>query len=572
MLRRGILRGCWPLLGAFALASFVGCGSDEAAAPLTPAEDPTEAMFDPDRVLEVVISMDPADWDELRQQTREIEQLLVGDCMAEPVPKIFTYFPATVTVDGQVRDNVGVRKKGLIGSLSTEKPSLKVKFHEYVAGQKLNGLRRMTLNNARQDPSYVKQCMGYQLFADAGIAASRCNYAQVTLNGQDLGLYVHVEGVKKDFLARHFSDPGGNLYEITISDFRPGWTDTFERKTNKSDPDRSDLEGPTAALQMPDAELVAALGPVVDLDAFFNFWATEVLVGHWDGYAGNTNNSFVYRDPATNRFAFIPWGIDACFDAYSPFVPTAPPSVLATGMLARRLYLYPETRDRYVAELVRLLDEIWDEQAILAEIDRMQQLLLPYADPQGDGDFAGYVDVVRGFVHSRRAHIEADLEGGPPSWDEPLREPPCFVEMGAAEVSFSTTWGPIEGRDAFVAGSGAIDATWEGQSISFSQVGSLAGPGDGTEGIVAVVAITESSELVIVYVTADQSLFAAGSAIPIDWKSARGTVLYAEQVTDEPAPLGFVGSGTLQLDQASTADGSAVAGSFEGTLVVAPWE
>src|SRR6185503_8445377 len=115
-------------------------------------------------------------------------------------------------------------------------------------------------------------------------------------------------------LARHFADARGPLYEATYSDFRAGWTATFEREDGGPE-DRRDLDAVVAALDQPDAELMAALDRVVDVDRLFRFWAVEVLVGHRDGYAGNANNYYAYHDPASDRFHLIPWGADRAFPA-----------------------------------------------------------------------------------------------------------------------------------------------------------------------------------------------------------------------------------------------------------------
>src|SRR5262249_49774481 len=153
----------------------------------------------------------------------------------------------------------GVRKKGFLGSLDPVKPGLKLKFDEYVNGQRFLDLKQMTLNNSRQDPSYVHQCLSYATFNAAGIPASRCNFAHVKVNGADLGLYVHVESASKDFLERTYPNPEGNLYEGTLSDFRDGWTATFDLKTNTSANDRSDLNPVVDALKAPDDQLLAKL-------------------------------------------------------------------------------------------------------------------------------------------------------------------------------------------------------------------------------------------------------------------------------------------------------------------------
>ena len=67
----------------------------------------------------------------------------------------------------------------------------------------------------------------------------------------------------------------------------------------------------------PDDDLTT-IGRVVDLDAFFRYWALEGLLGYWDGYSGNRNNFFVYVHPRTDKVYFIPWGADHLFTRFGP--------------------------------------------------------------------------------------------------------------------------------------------------------------------------------------------------------------------------------------------------------------
>lgn len=177
----------------------------------TGPEDLTELIFDPERVLQVSITMAPADWDALRFQARDVYDTLGPTCMDGPPPNPYTEFPASISVDGEALSLVSVRKKGFYGSSDQFKPSLKVDLGEYVGGQTISGTDRFTFNNARQDPALVKQCLGYALFAAAGVPASRCNFANVSVNGQGLGVYVNVEDIKEPMLARHFPNITGNL-------------------------------------------------------------------------------------------------------------------------------------------------------------------------------------------------------------------------------------------------------------------------------------------------------------------------------------------------------------------------
>ena len=66
---------------------------------------------------------------------------------------------------------------------------------------------------------------------------------------------------------------------------------------------------------------------MLDLDQFIKLYAMEFYLKHWDGYADNTNNTYIYNDvtavetPGVDnvKFKMIPWGIDQTFQPDRPF-------------------------------------------------------------------------------------------------------------------------------------------------------------------------------------------------------------------------------------------------------------
>jgi len=533
-----------------------------------PTHDETAALFDPDRLLEIDIELSEPDWDALRQQTRSISSFFSAECLAAPFESPFTYFPGRVTVDGRVAEQVGVRKKGFFGSLDTERPSLKVKLDEYVADQRLSGVQKLTLNNAKSDPSKVKQCIAYRLFADAGVPAPRCNFARVRVNGRDLGVYVNVEGVDEDMLARHFADAEGNLYEGSLSDFRPGWLGTFAPKENQSTVDGRDLAAVADALAAPDDRLLAALEPVVDVDAFLSFWAMEVIVAHWDGYANNANNFFAYADPTSGKFHFLPWGVDAVFlDQHFLFEQQgaqAPQSVAATGLLARRLYLLPAVRARYVERVRELLDGVWDEAAILAEVDRMAALIAPVVDDP-DGGHAGALEGVRAFVRGRRQAILAELDAGAPAWDYALRDTFCFAPIGHVSGTFATTWNSTSQPDPFAGSTASLSGEVQGVPLPVGVAGAAAGldtqSPEGPRAIVYVIAPQPDGTVLVVLFSYRPEHFVPGARTP-DWDALQGILFRFDPATDTSTTIGMLGQGTVELDRAATTPGGPVSGRF----------
>ena len=216
-------------------------------APTTQCNDSdlTPMAFDPDRIIQVDVVMDPADYEVLRRQQRNLMEVFSGRCGDQPAPDPYTFFPADVTVDGTAIVNAGIRKKGFFGSIDRLKPSFKIDFGEFGNEMQIYGMDRLTLNNGRQDPSLIDACLGYDLYRAAGLVASRCSFAHVILNGEDLGIYVNVEAIKNPFLVRNYGDSTGNLYEGSLADFRENWIGIFEKKNNV---DGTDLDAVAAAL------------------------------------------------------------------------------------------------------------------------------------------------------------------------------------------------------------------------------------------------------------------------------------------------------------------------------------
>lgn len=177
-------------------------------------------------------------------------------------------------------ENVEVRKKGFFGSLSSARPSLKLRFTEDLGPY---GLERMTLNNDNQDPSHLRTCLTYRVMDAAGVPAPRCNHARVSVNGEDLGVFTHVDSMNKPFLRLYFEDPDGALFEGQLGDFTAPYLGGYGE--TRGHLDREFLADLQEALERPDqGDMLRGVSARVDVDAFLSFWAAEALVGQWDGY------------------------------------------------------------------------------------------------------------------------------------------------------------------------------------------------------------------------------------------------------------------------------------------------
>ena len=128
------------------------------------------------------------------------------------------YAPASVTIDGETYQNVGIRAKGntslsSVSSMNSDRYSFKIEFDQYENGKSYYGLDKLVLNNVIQDNSYMKDFLVYQMMEQFGVAAPLCSYVYITVNGEAWGLYLAVEAVEDSFLQRNYGNDYGDLYK-----------------------------------------------------------------------------------------------------------------------------------------------------------------------------------------------------------------------------------------------------------------------------------------------------------------------------------------------------------------------
>ncbi len=522
--------------------------------------DETEQVYELDHILDIKITMNEKDWEKIQYEGRGVASMRSG-CIEDYE---YTYFKAEVTVDGEKFEDVGVRKKGFLGSLSALKPSLKLNFGKFVDDQTYSGMKRLTLNNDKQDPSHTHQVMSYALFRKAGLPASRCNLAKVTVNGKDLGVYSNVESIKKPFLRRNFSDDDGNLYEGQIADFTPAQIHQFQLKTNEKETDGlAELEKVVEALYVTDTDLKESLETVIDLDSYLTFWAMETIVGHWDGYNGNKNNFCIYHNPDTELFSFIPWGTDGSFHEGHSSLKDVPNSVYAMSKLANRLYKCDETRELYHKKLRYLLENVWDTEELLAQVDKIEELISP---PEK------YLEKQRTYISERKKKILDEIEGTAPKWPyDTYEDVPECREPYAIKGSFATAWTQ---EDNYKLSSGAsLEMTIYEKEQTFEAILNDAGPAKDEEDFVKELteirfyATRKDDNPIFVLIRIPSELVSNGT-IPMHGAETFGVVyeIIGEGESADFKELGFIGDGNITMTESGTDEGDIIVGSFEALL------
>ncbi|HEY2951944.1 MAG TPA: CotH kinase family protein [Verrucomicrobiae bacterium] len=314
------------------------------------------------------------------------------------------YVRATVTEAGQVYESVGLHLKGSTGSFRSldDKPGLTLSFARFNSGQRFHGLRKIHLNNSVEDDSYLNEWIGGELFRAAGVPAPRVSWALVQLNGRKLGLYVLKEGFTEDFLGLHFTRTNGNLYDAGAGH---DVTDEMERDSGDGPEDRADLKALVgAALERDLTNRWQRLERILDLDRFLSFMATEVIIGHRDGYCLAHNNYRIYHDPERDRIIFLPHGMDNLFGR-----PDAPWRPHLAGLVARAVIETPEGGRRYRERIGLLLTNAFKVQALTDHVNQLVSQIRSALDSAAARDFAREAIAVKERMAHRRTELERQL-------------------------------------------------------------------------------------------------------------------------------------------------------------------
>ena len=418
-------------------------------------------FFDTSRLVKIDLKVEPADWDKVRVQHRSLVKTLRTDIPPSEQKKPFSYVSANLTIDGTDIGRVAIRKKGFVGSLDYDRPSLKIQIDQYEKKKMFAGVDTLTLNNNKQDGSRVHQLVGYQFFRAAGLPASHCNLALVSVNGKSLGVYSNVESLDKHYFRRAFKSAKGTLYEGTVCDFHVHSLVRFERKFGSKKAIAS-IKNASMALDSDDRSILDKLGRHLDLDQFYRYWAAEVLVGHWDGYVSNKNNYFVYFDSKSERLHFLPWGLDQLATDRNMFWRQGfdpPKSIKADAAIPRRLYKNPEAQKKYFTAMRSLLNEVWDEKKLVTQIDNLQAMINPHRIEKSFWS-RRHASTFQKFISRRRAEILDEIADGKfPEWTlEPREMMGEIVKVADSNSTFS-----LEMTDAKKGGRGFVTAKGTGQ-------------------------------------------------------------------------------------------------------------
>ena len=151
--------------------------------------------------------------------------------------------------------------------------------------------------------------------------------------------------------------------------------------------------------------------------------ALNVLVGMWDDYWFNQNNFYLYNDPATGRFTFIPFDYDNTFGIdwfdidwaeRDVFTFGYPPLTGGGRPLVDRILAVPAYRVRYQQYIERLLRGPFKAEVLTPRVEALRTFITPAAEADSFRtlDYGWDIDAFqRSFTEALGAHVKHGITG-----------------------------------------------------------------------------------------------------------------------------------------------------------------
>lgn len=308
---------------------------------------------------------------------------------------------ASVWVDGEFYDSIGVRYKGFSSvSIDREKNPFNIKL-DYVNDQNHFGVEKIKLGNVIQDPSFMREIVSYKV-ARNYMPASQSNFCKVYINDVFWGVYTSVESVDNSFLTQHFGSSSGTFIKgnpITVNlngensnlSNSPG-TDTASYATYyelKSDYGWSNFYNLIDKLNNNPADIE----DVLNVDRALWMHALNYTLVNFDSYIGYAQNYYLYEDH-NGQFNPILWDMNQSFgsfrltDASSFFrgfnveeAKTMDPMAHVDGFsvyprpLIRNIINTDQRKRMYLAHIRAIVEEHFSNGSYQEELDALQDLI-----------------------------------------------------------------------------------------------------------------------------------------------------------------------------------------------------
>ncbi|EAW27178.1 hypothetical protein ATW7_01440 [Alteromonadales bacterium TW-7] len=351
------------------------------------------------------------------------------------------YHETAITFNGVTLDSVAIRTKGgsslrNVANSSSDRYSFKVDINEYVSGQKFFGLKKFTLQNSFNDPSYMREVIAYELMDEMGVPTPEHAYVNFYVNGELFGLYLMVEAVDGEFVEKHFTNSNGDLYKpdgtgsdlLWLGDDIQSYTD-INLQTNEDTTDNGAFINFVESLDKGETS-------AINIDTLLRYMSVSTSLSNLDSYHGPlAHNYYIYDDDGV--FSILPWDFNESFGTFNMdcngvdvrelYIDEPVSGALSERPLIANVFAEQSNLDTYHSYLTQLINGSLSSDTFNARVNEIADLIREHVqnDPTSfygstyfeqnltstTGQFYGLTS----FMQYRVANMAAQLDGTLPS-------------------------------------------------------------------------------------------------------------------------------------------------------------
>ncbi|MEA3265601.1 MAG: CotH kinase family protein, partial [Candidatus Fermentibacteria bacterium] len=283
----------------------------------------------------------------------------------------------TVEHLGVVYENCTMRIRG-DSSREFRKKSYRV---EFPPDQPLNGRTAWNFNADFLDYSYTKSWLFSRVLSDMGFPCFQVSHANLSVNGDNRGLFILLEPVNKAFLARNNFNIEGNLYKAQVDGSCANIYDDIDSVWSKKTNESAGMNDLIELIE--NTEYTTPDHFREFMDSTFTMYGSYGLIRLLAINAAFANNStyyhnyYLYNDvEGTGAWAMLPWDVDKIlYDNLKIGYGLCTTRNWFDNPLHARTLVVPEFREAFIDSVEMIYDSFLTEEKLQFWTDSLKAVL-----------------------------------------------------------------------------------------------------------------------------------------------------------------------------------------------------
>lgn len=309
----------------------------------------------------------------------------------------------------------------------------------------LNSQRKFQLNKHQSDRSRVKNKLVFDILKDVpNITSLKTQFVNLFINGEDYGLFTHVEAYREEFLINRKWNKDDNLYNVNSFFFdlnsnlavdsvghpvdEKAFNTILEIKNGK---DHSALQDMLETLNS-DESIDTVIERHFNRENYLTWMALNLILSNKDT---SYHNFFLYNPKGSEYFYFMPWDYDGAWAPYNYLGHSEHGiAVWWESILHRKFLSVKKNRDDLYKMAENLRKNYFNDQKMYELLNKYENVVKPFTSRLPDSKNNSELDwfnAKENLVNSMKQNIEMykDAIGDPMSFRETINYSNGVIEI-----------------------------------------------------------------------------------------------------------------------------------------------